>query len=169
MARDQHSSSSARALRRRTWIVGVAGVAATLLSCRRAPADPVDALLEELESAAEDRDAERLSARLAPGFQGQGRLSREEAVAQLRRYLAAYESVGLSIYGVEADRSPSGATIRCVVELSGEVRSLGGLRGLLPPSAVYRFSLEAAGEPDSSGAWTVRSATWERVGADEAP
>jgi hypothetical protein len=47
-----------------------------------------------------------------------------------------------------------------VVEFTGNVRKLGGLEGLLPPEAVYRFDLQAG---DEDGTWRVRSVQWEEV------
>ena len=55
--------------------------------------------------------------------------------------------------------------MRCVVEFAGRARSLGGLKGLLPPSAVYRFEL---GVVEEGGAWRVREAAWEPVLQDPA-
>jgi hypothetical protein len=131
---------------------------ALAVGCTRAPADPVEALLAELEAAAEARDAERFGDRLAPAFLGGQGLGRTEALAQLKRYLAAYESVGIEVYGVESERDGEAARVRCVVEFSGEARKAFGLQGLLPPSAVYRFDLDVAEE---GGIWRVRGATWE--------
>jgi hypothetical protein len=128
--------------------------------CSRAPADPVPALLSELEAAAEARDAERFGERLAPGFEGGAGLGRPEALAQLKRYFGAYESVALEVYGVESERNGKAAHVRCVVEFSGRARKAFGLEGLLPPSAVYRFDLDAA---DEDGTWRVRGATWAPV------
>lgn len=147
-----------------TRLVWLGAAVAVALGCPRSPADPVTALLDELTAAAEDRDADRFGAALSEGFRGRGGLRRPEAVSQLRRYFAAYESVGLSVYGVEVDRSDGSATVRCVVEFSGRARSLAGLQGLLPPSAVYRFTLETAEEAET---WRVQSADWERVATDE--
>jgi len=155
----EHEERFGRALTRRAWLAAVAATA-----CARAPADPVPALLDELTAAAEDRDAERFSARLSDAFRGNGGLSRADALALLRRHFAAYESIGLSVYGVEVERGDDSATVRCVVEFSGKARSLGGLQGLLPPSAVYRFALETENE---SGVWRVRLAEWEPVVVDE--
>jgi hypothetical protein len=129
------------------------------LACSRTPADPVEALLGELEAAAEARDARRFAERLDPGFRGQGGLDRSSARAELRRTFAAYEHVHLEVYGVEVDRQDGAARVRCVVELSGRARVLPGLEGLLPPSAVYRFTLDVAAP--EGGAWLVRAASWE--------
>jgi hypothetical protein len=127
-------------------------------ACSGAPADPVEALLAELEAAAEARDADRFGERLAPSFQGPHGLGRAESLAQLKRHLAAYESVSIDVYRVEAERDGESARVRCVVEFSGEGRKVLGLDGLLPPSAVYRFDLDVA---DEGGAWRVRGAAWE--------
>jgi hypothetical protein len=127
-------------------------------ACSRTPADPVGALLGELEAAAEARDADRFAERLAPAFEGAHGLGRPEAIARLRRYLAAYESVAIDVYGVESEREDGSARVRCVVEFSGRTRKAFGLEGLLPPSAVYRFDLDLAEE---GGAWRVRGASWE--------
>jgi hypothetical protein len=136
--------------------------AALLSACSRAPQDPVAALLSELEAAAEARDAERFAQRLASAFHGADGLGRAEAVAQLKRYLAAYESVAIDVGSVETERDGSAAHVRCVVEFSGQARKAFGLEGLMPPSAVYRFELDVA---DEGGPWLVRGATWEPVEA----
>jgi uncharacterized protein DUF4440 len=144
--------------------------AATLLvlalapACSRAPADPVAALLAELEAAAEARDAERFGERLSRDFRGADGLGRPEALAQLRRYFAAYESVGIEVYGVETEMEGTSARVRCVVEFSGRARQSFGLGDLLPPSAAYRFELDAA---DDGGVWRVREATWTPAETEE--
>ena len=144
--------------------------AATLLvlalapACSRAPADPVAALLGELEGAAEARDAGRFAARLSPDFRGADGLGRPETLAQLRRYFAAYESIGIEVYGVETEGHGTSAHVRCVVEFSGKARQAFGLGGLLPPSAVYRFELDVA---DEAGTWRVREATWTPADREE--
>jgi hypothetical protein len=133
-------------------------------ACSRPPADPVEALLAELEAAAEARDAERFAERLAPAFCGGHGLGRDEALLQLKRYFGAYESVAIDVYGVEAEREAASARVRCVVEFSGKARQAFGLEGLLPPSAVYRFELEVA---DEAGTWRVRRAAWTPAEPEE--
>jgi hypothetical protein len=129
-------------------------------ACSSTPADPVQALLAELEAAAEARDAERFGERLSPDFKADGAVSRADGVATLRRYFAGYESVALTVYGTEVERSGATARIRTVVEFSGRARKLGGLDGLLPPDAVYRFDMDAA---DEGGVWRVRACQWQAV------
>jgi hypothetical protein len=133
-------------------------------ACSRKPADPVAALLAELEAAAEARDTGRFGERLSPDFRGSNGLDRPGAIELLRRHFAAYESVGLEVYGVETDRDAASARVRCVVEFSGKARQAFGLSGLLPPSAVYRFELDAAEE---GGVWRVRGATWTPAEPEE--
>ena len=156
-----------RTLMGRAW--GRATMTAALgvgLACSGGPADPVEALRAELEAAAEARDADRFGERLSEGFRGPGGLSRAEALATLRRYFAAYQSVDLEVHGVEVDRDGDRAQVRCVVEFAGRARPLGGLPGLLPPAAVYRFDLEVA---DEAGTWRVEQASWEQVVPREGP
>jgi len=138
--------------------IGVAVLSAGL-ACSGTPADPIEQLQAELETAAEARDADRFGERLSEEFRGGG-LARDEALATLGRYFAAYESVDLEVYGVEIDRDGSRAEVRCVVELSGRARQIGGLKGLLPPAAVYRFELGVA---DEVGVWRVQRAAWEPI------
>jgi hypothetical protein len=133
-------------------------LAALASSCSRAPADPIAGLLAELEAAAEARDAERFAARLSPGFRGMHSIGRPEALAQLKRYFAAYESVAIDVHGVEIERDGTAASVACVVEFSGQAQSAFGLEGLLPPSAAYRFRLEVA---DAAGEPRVEGALWE--------
>jgi hypothetical protein len=149
-------------LSRRAALVALAAA----LACSRGPSDPVRGLLGELEAAAEERDADRFGARVSEGFEGPRGLGRAEALATLRRYFAAYESVSLEVYGVEVERDAGTAEARCVVEFAGRARALGGLRGLLPPSAVYRFEMHLVEEED--GVWRVARASWEQVAPDAA-
>jgi len=85
-------------------------------------------------------------------------------LAQLRRYFAAYDSVAIEVYGVETEREGTSARVRCVVEFSGKARQAFGLEGLLPPSAVYRFDVDAV---DEGGVWRVRGATWTPAEPEE--
>lgn len=134
----------------------LAGAAA----CSRAPRDPVQGLLAELEAAAEARDADRFAARLSDRFEGQAGLNRADSLATLRRYLSAYETVAVDVYGVEAERQSGSARVRLRADFAGETRKLGPLAGLLPATAFYRFELDAA---DERGTWRVTKATWEAV------
>ncbi len=151
---------------RRVLVHGLITVAlATSPACSSRPPDPIEELRVELEEAAEARDADRLGERLSEGFRGPREMPRAEALATLRRSLAAYESVALEVYGLEVERDGARAEVRCVVEFAGRARPIGAVAGLLPPAAVYRFQLEVAEE---GGVWRVRRATWQPVGPEEA-
>jgi len=143
----------------RTTLALAAAVLAVLSGCRSAK-DPILALVDDLEAAAEDRKAEGIRDRLAEGFRGQGGINRAEAYAMLRRYFAAYETIDLQVYDVSVERSDGAADVRFRVEFSGHARSIGGLDGLLPPGAAYRFDLHVV---EQGGAWKVDRADWETV------
>ena len=146
--------------RRPALVIGILA-AALALACSRRPGDPVEALLVELEGAAEARDAEAFGAWLSPQYRDEHGLDRAATIAQLRRWFAGYETIALEVYGTEIDRSAAAAArVRCVVEFSGQGRRVFGLEGLLPPSATYRFTLDFAEE---AGAWRVRGAAYEPV------
>jgi hypothetical protein len=138
--------------------VGALALVVTAVACSRSARDPVRAMLDELAAAAEARDADRALGSISDRFQGRGAASKADVAAILRRYFAAYESIGIELHGVEIEHGDATARIRCVVAFSGQARKAFGLEGLLPPSAAYRFELDAANE---SGAWRVTRAEWE--------
>ena len=129
-----------------------------LVACSRKPADPVRALVDELAAAAEDRAPDRVLARLGDGFRGQGNLTKADVAASLRRYFAAYESIDLEVFDVETEPGEGVTRIRTRVGFSGKAQKAFGLDGLLPPSAVYAFDLDAR---DEGGTWRVVRADWE--------
>jgi hypothetical protein len=134
---------------------------AAAASCSHRPAEPVAALLAELEAAAEARDADAFAARLSADFTGERGADRADTIGDLQRYFAAYETVAIEVYDVETERRGAEADVRCVVEFSGRARRVLGLEGLLPPAAVYRFELDLA---DEAGTWRVRRAQWQLAG-----
>jgi hypothetical protein len=140
-----------------TWAVLLA-----LLACSRKPADPVRDLVDELAEAAEDRDADRVLARLSDTFQGQGQLAKADVAASLRRYFAAYESIDLELYDVQTEPAEGLTRVRMRVGFSGKAQKAFGLDGLLPPSAVYAFDLDTRDEGDT---WRVTRASWEATPA----
>jgi hypothetical protein len=126
--------------------------------------DPVQALVDGLEAAAEDKSADGIRERLADDFRGQGGINGAEAVSLIRRYLAGYEKVDLEVYDVKVQRGDGSADVTFRVEFSGHPLSIGGLDGLLPPGAAYRFDLHAV---EQAGAWKVQRAAWESVAPPE--
>lgn len=151
-------------MRRRQAFLALAAFGLAAFAACGGRKDPILALVDDLEAAAEDKDAEGIRDRLAEGFRGQGGVNRAEAHALARRYFAAYETIDLQVYDVSVQRSGDGAAdVRFRVEFSGRARSIGGLDGFLPPDAMYRFDLHVV---DQGGAWKVGRAGWE---TDAAP
>jgi len=134
--------------------------ALALGGCRGQP-DPVLALVDSLRAAAEDRDAQAIADRFSDDFKGNGSVDKAEAVATLRRYFAAYESVRLAVYDVSVSRrTDTEADVGFRAEFNGAARRIGGLDGFLPPSAVERFDLRLARRgPD----WKVVAADWRPI------
>lgn len=139
-------------------VAGVVVAALAVAGCRAQP-DPVLALVEALRAAAEDRDAQAISAHLADDFKGNASVDKAEAAATLRRYFAAYESVRLAVYDVQVSRRTD-ADVSFRAEFTGSARRLGGLDGFLPPSAVERFALHLVRR---GAEWKVASAEWRPV------
>lgn len=122
--------------------------------------DPVEALLEALEAAVEEKDADAVAARLSPDFQTASGQSREDATQTLKRLLLGYETVEVERIASEVERGEGSAVVRCWVGFSGRARPVGGLAGLLPPDATYRFDVDAV---ESEAGWRVSRLGWERV------
>ena len=115
--------------------LALVGFAASAASCSRRPADPVAALLAELEAAAEARDADAFAARLSADFTGEGGAARADTIGDLQRYFAAYETVAIEMYGVETERRGAEANVRCA---GRRRRTRGGERSLqLTYTAVF--------------------------------
>jgi hypothetical protein len=143
-----------------TALVLGASLATALVAGCGGKTDPVQALIDDLVEAAEDKSAERIGERLADDFRGQNGMGRADAVAAVRRYLAGYEKVDLEVYGVSIQRADRAADVSFQAEFSGRALSIGGLGGLLPPEALYRFELHVA---EQGGTWKVQRAAWEEV------
>jgi len=137
----------------------VAG-AVLLASCSRAPRDPVTECLEGAVAAAERRDADRVMARVSEGFRDAEGGSKADAAALVRRYLAAYESLSLTLSDLAVERGPASAQAKFKVLMSGRPRAVAGLEGLIPRSSRWSFDvrLEAG-----SGGWKIASAAWTRL------
>jgi hypothetical protein len=127
--------------------------------------DPVQALVDNLEAAAEDKNADGIRERLADDFRGQGGIDRAESVSMIRRYLAGYETVELEIYDFSVQRGAGSADVKFGVDFSGHPLNIGGLAGLLPPDAAYRFDLHVV---EQAGAWKVQRAAWEAIAPPDA-
>lgn len=134
-------------------LLGMAG-------CRK-HGDPVRESLDDLAHAAEKRNASAALELIAPDYQGSG--SRADVEADLRRYLAAYESLSVKLSDLKIERGPDAARVTFRADLSGTPRKLGGLDGLLPRSAAYRFEVNMA---VYDGRWKIYKASWRGASSD---
>lgn len=137
-------------------------VAATLLAgaCSKG-GDPVRGTLDGLAEAAEERDAGGVAQRLSASFKDAAGTGKEETAATVKRYLAAYESLGVSLSDVAVERGPDRAHATFVAELAGTPSKAFGLDGILPRSSTWKFDVRLALEEGK--AWRVVEARWERV------
>ena len=121
--------------------------------------DPVQQTIDGIVEGAEDRQAAAIVERLSPDFQAADGSGRADADATLRRYLGAYEKLGVRISELTIERAAGAARARFRADLSGSPRQIGGLEGLLPRASAYRFDLRLV--PAEGGRWLVTWASWE--------
>lgn len=140
----------------------VPAVAALLLSCGR-PADPVRDCLERMVASAEKRDADAVMARVAESYRGADGGGKADAAALVRRTLAAYESLSLTLSDLAVERGATAAQAKFKVRMSGRPRAVGGLEGLLPRSSRWSFDVRLESE---KGGWRIASAAWNRLEDD---
>ena len=133
---------------------------ALLFACSRSPRDPVQVTVSGAVKAAEKRDADAVAAFLASGFRDAAGGDRDEAAATVRRYLAAYERLSLTVSDLAVERVAASGQARFTVSMSGTPRAIGGLEGLLPRTSRWRFDLRL--EPGDGG-WKITHAAWTRV------
>jgi hypothetical protein len=141
---------------------GIALVAILVGAACGEKGDPARRTIDEIISAAEKRDAAAIVERLAPDFQAADGSGRADAEMTLRRYLAAYERLGVRISDLQIERAAGAARARFRAELSGTPRQIGGLEGLLPQTSAFRFDLRLAPASDG-GRWLVTWAGWEQT------
>ena len=123
--------------------------------------DPVRETLDSIVEAAEDRDAAAVIAHLAADFRASDGSGRADAEAQLRRYLAAYESLQVRISDLSIERAPQAARATFRADMSGTARKIAGLEGLLPESSSWRFEVRLVPEGDR---WEVAWLSYEPAG-----
>ncbi len=123
--------------------------------------DPVRDSLDAIVRGAGARDANAIFEHVAPEFQAADGSGFADAKATVDRYLAAYESLSVSIRDVRIERSEGAARVRFRAEMSGKPRRIGGLDGLVPSSASYDFDLRLV---QQGGAWKVAWAQWNPEG-----
>src|ERR1700682_2105827 len=82
-----------------------AAVLLFVASCSRAPRDPVRGVVTGAVEAAEARDADAVVAYLSPSFRDADEGGKAEAAETVRRYLAAYESLSLTMSSLTIERN----------------------------------------------------------------
>jgi hypothetical protein len=132
-------------------------------ACGGGGADPVRQVLDDVVEAAEERSAEGVERQLSARFTAGG-LDRAGALAELRRYFAAYESLGVELTDVTIERGEAEAHARFVADLSGRTRKLPALDGLLPSAASFDFDVRLEREGDG---WRIVRADWEPLTLQE--
>jgi hypothetical protein len=128
-------------------------------ACRK-PADPVRDVLDVIAAAAGKRDADAILKRISPDFRDQHGGTRAEVEQTVRRALAAYDSLSVSLSGVTIDRKEKEAWASFRADLSGTPTKLGALDAWLPRSSSFRFDVRLV-EEDSG--WNVVWAAWTRA------
>ncbi len=144
-------------------LAAACGVLFFLGSCSRAPRDPVTECLDGIVAAAGKRDADAVLARVSESFRDAGGGDKAEAALLVRRSLAGYESLSLSITDLAVERGGASAQAKFVVRMSGRPKAVAGLEGLLPRSSRWRFDVRLASD---KGGWTITDAAWTRLGDD---
>lgn len=129
-------------------------------ACRRASRDPVIACIEGAVRAAESRDADGVMRSLAEDFRDAEGGGKADSAALVRRTLAAYESLSLTLSDVAIERGKAAAHAKFRVRMSGRPRSVGGLEGFLPRSS--RWSFDVRLEAGTEG-WKIAWASWARL------
>lgn len=129
-------------------------------ACRKA-GDPVREAVDGIARGAEERDAGEVADRLSDSFRDAGGAGKPETVAMVKRYLAAYESLGVSLSDVAVERGPDRARATFEAELSGTPSKAFGLEAILPRTSAFRFDVRLALE--EGGRWRVVEASWERL------
>lgn len=130
---------------------------ALLFSSCGAPRDPITACLKGAIAAAEKRDADGVMARVADNFRDAEGGGKADAAALVRRTLAAYESLSLTLSDVAIERGPAAAHAKFRLRMSGKPRAVGGLDALLPRSSRWSFDVRLEAAP---GGWKITSAAW---------
>jgi hypothetical protein len=131
-----------------------------LASCSREPRDPVRETLKRVVVSAEARDAGAVAGYLSASFRDAEGGSKADAADLLRRYLAAYESISLSLSDEVIAKGPAAANATFKVRMSGKPRAVAGLEGFLPRTSTWRFELRLELE---KGSWRITSAAWRRL------
>jgi len=140
--------------------LGLILAAVAAAACGRR-SDPSAGTIRDLARAAGRRDPGPIAASLSPDFRGSGGMSRDDVDAEIRRLFAAYRSIDVAVENLAIERLPDFDLARFDADFRGSPRTIGGLDGLLSPSARFRFEVRLEREGDRR---IVTQATWEEIG-----
>lgn len=116
--------------------------------------------LDEIVAAAEKTDDAAVLERISESFRGPGGEAKAELAGEVKRYFFAYESLDVSLSDVVIERGPDRARAVFVAGLSGTVKKVGGLDGILPRSSRWKFEVNLVLEDKR---WRIASGKWERL------
>ncbi len=119
--------------------------------------DPVEQLLQRVEAAAEDRDADDLGKLLADAFTGSDGTDKTAVVTLARQYFLAWRALDIEIRDLEINRRGDSARARFRMVATGTPSSFGGMSDLVPRKEVLDMDIGARKTPDG---WKLTSATW---------
>ena len=128
-----------------------------LLATACAERDPVEALIESVVQAADDRDADNLDKLLAKDFTAGDGTDRESALRTARQMFAAYKALDLQMSGLEINRRGPAARAKFRLKLVGVGTDFAGLGDLVPKTATYDVDVTAR---DEDGDWKLVTASW---------
>jgi hypothetical protein len=117
----------------------------------------VRSCLDRTVASAQKRDADGVMAHVSGTFRDAAGGDKADAEALVRRSLAAYESLVLTLSDVAIERGPAAAHAKFKVRMAGRPRAVGGLDGLLPRASHWSFDVRLEKEP---GGWKIASAAW---------
>ncbi len=140
--------------------IAVLTLALVAAACGGRPTDPSVEAIRDLARAAGRRDAAPIVAALSPDFRGPGGMSREDLDGEIRRFFASYRSIDAAVSDLAIERFPDFDLARFEADFHGSARRIGGLEGILPPSARFRFEVRFARDGNRR---IVTQATWEEI------
>jgi hypothetical protein len=122
--------------------------------------DPVRNTLDQIVAAAEKTDDAAVMELISASFQGPGGESKTDLASEVRRYFFAYESLSVTLSDVTIEKGPDRARAVFVAALSGTVKKISGLDGILPRSSRWKFEVSLALEDKT---WRITTGKWQRL------
>ena len=147
-------------MRFRSFALFAAALSA-LTACSHGAGDPVQAAVDKLVAAIQDRDADDVGKLLSDDFRTDDGTDKAGAIALVRRDLGVYRSLVITLSNVKIVRASGVAEVTFRAHMVGVPRSLGGLGDLVPGNGAYDVDLRLA---ERDGKWVVTKAGWAEPG-----